>query len=188
MGAAEKLQPQKLTVQEYFELERTSDIRHDYHGGEIVNLAGASKRHNRIIRNLILALDPAIREKGCDIHVEGVMTQVHQMDTFVYPDAVISCEREEDDPYLIESPQIIMEVLSPSTETYDRGLKLKKYMATPSIRQVILISQNETKVEVYKKQSDTFFEVHILSKLEEEIQLTGMNITFSLTDIYRGIS
>ena len=188
MGAAEKLQSQKLTVQEYLELERTSDIRHDYHGGEIVNLAGATIRHNKIIQNILLTTGKKILDKGCHIFSESVMTEIVTVDTFVYPDLVITCEDINMAEYLIVNPQIIIEVMSPSTETYDRGLKLKKYMATPSIRQVILISQNETKVEVYKKQSDTFFEVHILSKLEEEIQLMGMDITFSLNDIYRGLS
>ena len=138
----------RYTVEEYFALEETSDIRHEYYHGEIFPLdtpesrAGGTKRHNLLVQNCGLALRTALRGRGCAIFAENVRVAVDENEHYNYPDVVVSCApADKADPRTVHQPVLIIEVLSASTEARDRGWKFQQYQQLASLQHYLLISQ-----------------------------------------------
>jgi Uma2 family endonuclease len=143
-----------LSPQGYLELERASEIKHELWRGEVFAMAGASYAHNRIVANLLAGLRDALADTTCVALPSDMKVHVPSRDGFVYPDASIVCggpEFFDATNDVLTNPTAVFEVLSDSTERFDRGAKFVGYRSIPSLSECVLISQNERLVEHYTR-------------------------------------
>ncbi len=144
-----------LTEEEYLAIERRAEFRSEFHGGEMFAMAGASRRHNRIVTNLVSALDNQLRERPCNVYSSDMRVKIPATGLYTYPDVVVTCGEEEfaDEEFdILLNPVATIEVLSDSTEAYDRGKKFEHYQSIASLSTYILVSQSAARVEKYVKQ------------------------------------
>jgi Uma2 family endonuclease len=171
-----------LTVKEFLEFEAQSPIRHEYIGGEVFAMSGATTRHNLIVMNVGVKLRQAARPRGCRTFVEAVMLRVNQ-DRCYYPDVIVACGRAAEVEHVVDAPSIVVEVTSPSTRGTDRREKLEAYQRVPSLRLYMIVEQRHRRVFVYSRDDDDTW-------LREEYTGTGdvairaLGITMSLDEIY----
>jgi Uma2 family endonuclease len=178
-------QHDSLTVEEYLKLEESATVRHEYVGGEIFAMVGATKRHNRIIVNITARLWGAARGGDCRVYSEGVKLRVAE-DVIYYPDVMVACGPEGDDPLVEDDPCLVVEVTSPGTETTDRREKLAAYKRMPGLRAYLIAAQDRSWVERHFRvedgpwrRADLVDEGHFLVPCPET--------TLTLAEIYEGL-
>ena len=133
-----------MTPEEYLKWEATQETRHEYIAGEVLAMTGSSKPHNRIALNLATALDSHLEGKGCEVYISDVKMQLAAASAYHYPDLVVTCDRrDQNSTQVVQYPCLIVELLSPSTESYDRGGKFTHYRKLESLQEYVLI-QSET--------------------------------------------
>lgn len=134
-----------LGVEEYLEMEKTATVRHEYVVGEVYAMTGASRRHNRIAGNVYRRLADAAGDGPCRVYMETVKLRIE--DVFYYPDVMVACGEEPEDPYYEDGPCLVVEVLSPKTETTDRREKLAAYRRIPDLKAYLILDQDRARVE-----------------------------------------
>lgn len=186
MGQAE-IQRRFFSVEEYFEMEDSSEIRHEFYNGEVFAMAGGSLNHNRIIQNVSFSLRKSKRNI-CDVFTENVKLELKKGVYYVYPDVMLTCNpfdlRQEK---FISHPNLIVEVLSDSTENYDRKHKLKRYKEISSVQYYMLVSQNEADVELYSRMNEFQWKYEQFTDLKQIIDFDKLGIQMSLSEIYENI-
>lgn len=186
MGLAQR-KPKSYTPEEYLKLERASDTRHEYIDGEIFEMAGAGRQHNRISINLIHRLVTQTRDHNCSVYGSDMRVKVLAEEKYVYPDVVAICgdenyEDEREDNLL--NPMVIFEVLSKSTEAYDRGVKFEAYQSVESLREYILVTQEPFRVEQFVRQDTNVWTYFEFRKAEDVVRLDSIGCELLLSDIY----
>lgn len=141
---------QWISPEEYLALERQAETRSEYLAGEIFAMAGASRTHNLIITNTVVSLGTTLKRRGCDVYTNDMRVEVDPTGLYAYPDVVVVCGQPQfkdanEDTLL--NPTVIMEVLSDSTASYDRGEKFEHYAALPSLTDYLLIAQDRAAIE-----------------------------------------
>ncbi len=177
------------TAEEYLALEEAAEYRSQLYGGEIFAMAGASRRHNVAAGNVYANLHFLLRNRPCEIYQNDMRVKV-SMDFYTYPDIVIVCgepqiERKNGENLL--NPQVIIEVLSPSTEKFDRGEKARLYRLMPSLEEYILISQDAARIEHFVRQQNGGWLLTELSALSDVLELPTISGQVSLSEIYAKI-
>src|SRR5262245_40057900 len=140
---------QRLTIVEYLAFERQSEERHDYLDGENFAMTEASHNHNRITLNIALAIETAIGDRDCEVFANEMRVLTHSR-LFTYPDIVVACGSIQFDDSELDTllnPVLVIEVLSKSTEAYDRVTKLSHYRTIPSLAEVLLVAQDKVHIE-----------------------------------------
>ncbi|WP_310111172.1 Uma2 family endonuclease [Azospirillum sp. BE72] len=170
-----------ITPQDYLAAERTAEVRHEYVDGEIFAMVGASRRHATIVGNLFVALRQAARARGCQACANDVKVRVEAANAFYYPDLVATCAGGGDDPYVVKDPVLVVEVLSDSTEAIDRREKRTNYQKIPSLREIVLVSQTERQVEVYRRDG-AGWTVDMVR--EGPVMLAALDLTIPLEAVY----
>ncbi|OGX90849.1 Uma2 family endonuclease [Hymenobacter coccineus] len=184
MGHAE-LQTRRYTPEEYLALEEKSEVRHEYFDGKIFAMAGASAPHNLIKGNMIAALRPGARQRGCRVFDENMRLAVQEKKYYTYPDIMVSCDPDDRrDPYLIRQPVLIVEVLSPSTSEYDRTEKFKQYQKLPSLRHYLLVSQNAWVVEWFRRDDAGQWIYTLLSEPADVLEIPDLGLGLPLAELY----
>lgn len=179
------LQPRHYTAEEYFALESTGEIRHEFFEGEVFAMAGKSLAHNIIVQNFVLTLRPALRGKRCQVAIETVQLAVEANRHYTYPDVVVSCDaQDQHESRRLYHPVLIVEVLSPSTEAYDRGLKFNQYKKLPSLRHYLLVSQKTWLVEWYQLSEHGVWGHTALAEAADVLVVPELNLTLTLAQIY----
>jgi Uma2 family endonuclease len=176
-----------LTVQEYLDLERRSETKYEYVDGTIVAMVGASPNHNRIQTNLMVNLYPSVDPRGCEVFGGDMKVRIEKLNIYTYPDLTVTCgvpEFTDEQPAALLNPQVIFEILSSATETYDRAGKFARYRRIPSFREYVLISQDLPMVEHYVRQDDGTWVWSAVELLEDSIVLPTLNCTLALSKIY----
>lgn len=142
-----------LSEEEYIQGELISDIRHEYVGGGVYAMVGASDRHGLITGNLFAALRPLVRGTPCQLFMTDMKVRLEPagQTSFYYPDLLLSCDPEDRATYHRSRPCLIVEVLSAATERIDRREKLYAYTSIPSLQEYLLLSQDQTKAEIYRR-------------------------------------
>ncbi len=143
------------TASEYLEWEQHQDLRHEYIGGEIVAMTGASMAHNMIAVNLSAELRTALRSGPCRVFGSDMKLQITPSGPFFYPDISVTCDGQE--PLLghtVSFPRLVVEILLPSTEAFDRGAKFRHYRRLAALQEYVLIDSQETAVEFYRRSTD----------------------------------
>lgn len=177
----------KYTPQEYLALERASQQKNEYFNGEIFAMGGASERHNLIAGNVFASLHTQVKGKPCKVYSSDMRVKISVTGLYTYPDVIALCgeasfEDEQQDTLL--NPNIIIEVLSKSTEGYDRGEKFAHYRKIESVKEYVLISQDKSRVEDYARQSDNQWLMSEVSRLQESLHLPSINCTLLISDVY----
>jgi len=176
------------TVEEYFALQQSKGERYDYWDGTLVELEATTKAHNRIKRNIIQQLPPTLLDQdGCELYDENVMTQLKSQKQYVYPDIVITCHPEDNDPLIVKFPCIIIEILSDGTEQYDRTEKFFKYQRITSVEQCVFVSQKMMAVESFRRAEEGQWFFQALEAPVDELTIPKLNIRISLNQIYQSI-
>ncbi|TMA53915.1 MAG: Uma2 family endonuclease [Deltaproteobacteria bacterium] len=184
-------QPQpRYTPQEYLALERKAEHRSEYFAGEIFAMSGASERHNLIALNVAASLHAQFRNRSYKVYASDMRVKVSATGLYTYPDVVALCgepqfDDEQKDTLL--NPTVIIEVLSPSTEAYDRGDKFGHYRKLASLAEYVLISQDKPHVEHYVRQPDNQWLLSEASSLQDSVQLPSINCTLVLAEIYEKV-
>jgi Uma2 family endonuclease len=179
-----------VTPEEYLANERVAEYKSEYFAGEVFALAGASRGHNLIVTNLIVTVGGKLRGGGCDIYGSDLRVKVIPLGKYTYPDVTIACggqEFEDDREDTLLNPTVIIEVLSDSTEKYDRGVKFEHYRRIVSLREYILVSQGRPLVEQYVRGEDggwIFTEAHGPDGI---LVLSSIGQTLALSDIYNRV-
>ncbi|MFN7660002.1 MAG: Uma2 family endonuclease [Dolichospermum sp.] len=180
-----------FTVEEYLELEQTSDIRHEYFAGEVFAMAGGSKEHNIISGNVYSRLRSRLRGSSCNVFMSDMKVRINlaneNQTIFYYPDVIVSCDTEDQDRYFLNYPCLIIEVLSPSTETIDRREKLLNYRSLASLKEYVLISQDQVKVEVYRQDEKRNWTIQTLINRDDKLHLDSVGLILEMTDIYEDV-
>lgn len=143
-------QPQKMTIEEYLLWELDQDIRYEYINGEVFAMTGGTIPHNDIALNLYRPLYSHLRPRGCRVNVSDVKVRVSSKSPYFYPDLIVSCDRQDLNAHkFIQNPKLIVEVLSPSTTSKDRGEKFRYYLGMPTLQEYLLIDSEKISVERY---------------------------------------
>lgn len=177
----------KLTPEEYLEFERKSEIKHEYFGGEIFAMSGAKRNHNKITTNLSGLIWQHLKGKDCESYANDMRVFVPKTGLYTYPDLVVVCgePKFQDDVFdTLLNPTLLIEVLSDSTESYDRGKKFQHYRSVESLREYVLVSQDEARIEKYVKQGDGFWVLSEASGLEAEIKFDSIDCVIALSEVY----
>jgi Uma2 family endonuclease len=175
-----------LTVEEYLALERSSEIRHEYVDGGMVAMTGGSAEHSLIIGNLVAELRAQLKRRPCRVHPTDLRV-LAPSGLYTYPDVVAVCgesrfEDEHRDTLL--NPTLIAEVLSPSTESYDRGRKFEQYRTLESLREYLLVSQDRPRVEQYLRQDGNLWLFKDVAGLDQVVALPSLECELALAEIY----
>lgn len=176
-----------LTEDEYLAIERRAEFRSEFFEGEMFAVAGASRRHNRIVSNLVITLGNQLRDRPCNVYSSDLRVKIPEAGLFTYPDVVVTCGEEEfaDKEFdTLLNPAVVIEVLSDSTEACDRGRKFGHYQSIESFSNYILVSQNDERVEQYVRQEDGAW---LYTEAHEEGATVGVEAilcTLRLEDVY----
>ncbi len=180
----------RLTLDEYFALERESEERHEFLDGEVVAMGGASWNHGQLGGNLFFALRSRL-PRGCSLQTNDQRVHIPSTGLYTYPDLVALCEppQFQDDTTFdtLLNPRVLVEILSPSTESYDRTTKFDHYRTIPCLREYILVAQDERKVQHYRRQDDSQRWEFVEIKGTGVLDVTSIGVEVSLDEIYAGV-
>ena len=177
----------KMSPDEFLVWERAEEFRHEYRDGLIVAMSGARRAHNLISVNMASELRTALKDRDCEIYASEMRVWVPKTRLYTYPDIVVVCGEPQfvDDEFdTLLNPIVVVEILSESTEGYDRGLKFQNYRSIDSLKEYVLVSQDKASVEKYVKHGDGFWMLSEASGLDNGITLETIDCTLSLTDVY----
>lgn len=188
MSAVHK--PEKLSVAEYFALEEKAERRSEFFDGEMFLMAGASKEHNVLTRNLLGHLFARLQGGRCQVFVADMRVKVDRTGLYTYPDLLIVCGEPEYAPEnrdTLTNPTVVIEVLSDSTERYDRTTKFRHYKALPSLTEYALVAQDEPLVERYTRTPAGRWERDDFVGLDASLELAAAAVRVPLADVYQGV-
>lgn len=180
-----------VTPEEYLAAERKAETRSEYFAGEVFAMVGASKRHNLIAANIIRVLGNGLLERPCNVYPSDMRVKVSATGKYTYPDVVAACEPElfddaENDTLL--NPLVIIEVLSASTEAYDRGKKFEQYQQIASLTEYILVAQEPYRIEQYVRQSDKEWRYSEYHDAGDVIKISVIGCEIALKDAYAKVA
>ena len=179
-----------LSPAEYLRRERLAPFRSEYHRGQIVAMPGTDRIHARIVTNLLTSLDTQLLDRPCNVYSNELRLSIQGGEHYVYPDVVITCGEEtfEDDQFdCLVNPIVLVEILSLSSEGYDRGEKFLNYQQIPSLREYVLVSQSSRRLEVFRKQPDGSWLYQSSPFSPPPLHLESIDCTLSPDEVYRKV-
>lgn len=185
-----------MSLEEYLAREELEDCKHEYVGGSAYAMAGATKSHVSITQALVASLLPAARRRGCRVLSVDMKLQIddgpgredEDLPACYYPDVLVTCSsNDEQQDLVMKEPSVIMEVLSPSTESKDRGVKWRHYQLLKSLQQYWILSQDRRSVDVYTRRGEVW-EFRTYRKEEDELPIACLDVKLSLRDIYQDVT
>jgi Uma2 family endonuclease len=181
-------QPQRrLSPQEYLAIERKSSAKHEYYRGELFAMSGASRYHNLISGNCYASLHSQLSNRACEVYANDMRVKVSRTGLYTYPDVAVTCQKPhfEDEVFdTLVNPQVIIEVLSDSTESYDRGKKFEQYRDIEALREYLLITQDRPHVDHFKRGGDGVWSLGDATGLHAEVHLPTIDCLLRLADVY----
>lgn len=178
-----------ISVAEYLAGERTADTKHEYYAGEVFAFAGGSEQHNLIIANVLASLHAQLRRRTCTVYPNDMRVKISRTGLYTYPDVVAVCGKaqfEDDDRDTLLNPTVIVEVLSPSAESYDRGKKFQNYRTIEDLKEYLLIAQ-DSRIEHYIRQDDQQWLLSEAISPDSTIDLPSIGCTLALLDVYEKV-
>lgn len=181
---------ERFTPDQYLAMERAAQYKSEYIDGEIIAMAGASEPHNLIVTNIVIELGVQLRGRPCRIYTSDMRVDVRESGLYAYPDVIALCEPilSDDQQDNLRNPTVIIEVLSKSTEPYDRGKKFMKYRRIESLLEYVLVAQDKTQVEHYVRQPNGGWLLSESTTLGGEIYLSSIDSHLKLSAIYDKVS
>ncbi len=176
----------RISPEEYLTLERQAETKSEYLDGEIFAMSGASRKHNRLNLNLAFALDSQLKAKGCEVYASEMRVKMTETGLYTYPDVVVACgepQFEDAEVDTLLNPQLIIEVLSKSTQDYDRGTKFVHYRALASLMEYVLVAQDRVHVEHYLRQSGAWLLTET-DRQDDIVELPSVGARLALAEVY----
>jgi Uma2 family endonuclease len=174
-----------FTPAEYLAWEEQQEFRHEYVDGEVYAMTGGTINHSKIAVNLTIALGNHLRGSGCQILNSDAKVQIAASNSYVYPDVSVTCDaRDRHADKFISHPCLIIEVLSPTTEAYDRGDKFRLYRRSPDLQEYVLVNTNEICLDVYQRNERNRWEL-ISYGVGDLVEFKSVNCTFPLAEPLR---
>ena len=187
---SQQIQPY-ISPQEYLRLERQSEYKSEYVNGQIFAMTGASRKHNLITTNISRELSQQLKGRPCEVYAVDMRVKVRATGLYTYPDVAVACgEPEFEDDFIdtLLNPTLLVEVLSPSTERYDRIAKSSYYRTMESLAEHLLVAQDEIRVEQYVKQPNGEWLLFEFLALDSTVQLPSIGCSLQLSEVYDRIS
>lgn len=176
-----------LSESEYLAYEAQSPVRNEYIAGEIFAMTGASIRHNVIAGNLFAELRSHLKGTPCRALIEGVKLRLRKEQSYFYPDVMVTCENRlqelDSQQQTVEEPVVVIEITSPSTEAIDRREKLRAYRTLPSLKEYLIVSQDQAQVEIFRRRGDSGWDI-ITYEPGDTVEITSLELKISIIDIY----
>lgn len=186
------LQPlARLTAEQYLSQERQSETKSEYFNGEIFAMAGASREHNQISVNLVRVLGNQLLEKPCGVYSSDMKVRIEKARKYTYPDIVVACqmERFEDEHRdVLLNPVAIIEILSDSTEAYDRGRKFLHYQLLDSLIVYLLVSQDAPRIEMFTRHENNAWLYTEFHGLDAIVKIESIGCSLRLGDVYHKVN
>ncbi|MHB2018389.1 MAG: Uma2 family endonuclease [Candidatus Xenobia bacterium] len=176
----------RLTPEEYLAIDRRAEQKSEYFAGRMFAMGGASRQHVDIVANVTRELGTQFKGRPCHVYPSDMRVKVSQTGLYTYPDASAVCEPAFEDAKgdTLLNPMVVFEVLSPSTEAYDRGDKAAHYRRCASVQEYVLISQDRVRVEHFARQRDGSWRLTEQTALTDLLELTSIACTLPLAEIY----
>ena len=176
----------RLSEQEYLQGELTSEIRHEYVDGEVYAMAGAGEAHNLIALNVASKLRDFARGGPCRVFISGMKLHVQTWKAYYYPDIMVTCDQSDNHSYFKERPSLVVEVLSPGTESTDRREKMLAYRTIPALREYLLVATDKRQVELYRRDEQDEWQLAVVSQ-DEPLLLESVGASLTLDEIYEDV-
>lgn len=181
----------RMTEAEYLAFERASDIRHEYLDGHVYAMTGASRAHNLISTYTAASLINQLRGRPCEVYASDMRVRVSATGLYTYPDVTVVCGNPQFADSALDTllnPVLVIEVLSPSTESYDRGKKFQHYRQLESLREYVLISQDSPRIERFLRQDDGTWLLTDAAGLDASLELASVACTLALAEVYEKVT
>ncbi len=181
---------ERIGSEEYLRLERKSEIRHEYIDGELFSMTGASFEHNQISANIVRVLGNQFLEKPCYVFSSDMKVRIPEIEKYTYPDIVVACEEasfEDDNNEVLLNPLAIFEILSDSTEAYDRGKKFAHYRLLQSLAEYVLVSQHDCRVEKFWRRDDHTWIYKEYRNMEHVLEMDSFDCGLPIVEMYRKV-
>jgi Uma2 family endonuclease len=179
-----------LTPAEYLAFERAAEYKHEYVGGRVYAMTGASREHNVITINVLASLHAQLCGRPCETYPSDMRVKVSETGMYTYPDVVVACGEpafEDASVDTLLNPTAIVEVVSPSTEAYDRGEKFAHYRRLASLREYVLVAQDRVRVEHYVRRGEQWLLTE-LAGLDATLPLESLGCALALADVYERVT
>jgi Uma2 family endonuclease len=179
----------KITIEEYLQFEKATDIKHEYYRGEVFAMSGAKPRHNVIAKNLMRDIATALRGKPCQPYGSDMRINIPENTLFTYPDISIICGEVVPSGYdedTATEPIVIIEILSESTRGYDRISKFQLYRDIPALREYILIDSESIHIEAFRINSNNHWELEEYKTISGELVIPSVQVNVPIAFIYEG--
>lgn len=177
---------EKLTLSAFLEWENAQETRHEFYRGEVFAMVGVRRPHGRVVANLVHALMSALDGSACQVFNEGMKLQVAD-DAILYPDVFVTCDKADLVTEMVfRAPTLVIEVLSPSTEEYDRSRKFALYRRLESLREYVLVNPDTKRIESFVRGADGLYVLHDMSE-GEEARFRSMDIAIPMAAIFAGL-
>jgi Uma2 family endonuclease len=179
-----------VTAEEYLAAERLSETRSEYLDGGVFPMTGASFNHGRIVINIATELVIQLRGQNCDVLATDMKVRIQESRKFFYPDVLVVCgdpQFHDERTDIILNPDLVIEVLSPSTEAFDRGTKFEAYRTVKSLNEYVLVSQDKPMVEQYVRNNDGSWKFTEAVGLESSLSLPSIGCTLNLAAVYKRV-
>lgn len=179
---------ERMTVEEYLAAELESDVRHEFHGGVLIPMPGESVDHNRIAGNLYVALHAHLRGTPCNVFINGVKVHVdiRVKELFYYPDVFVACEPSDNDPLFRRGPRLIIEVLSPASESKDEVEKYFAYQYIPALQEYLIVNSDPRRPEtrLFRRQAQWLLQEGDIAGAGGEVYLRSIDWRLPLAQVY----
>ena len=180
-----------VSPEEYLRLERQAEYKSEYLNGEIFAMSGASREHNLLTVNIGRELSQQLRSRPCEAYMSDMRVKVRSVGLYTYPDVIVVCGEPQFEDHEVDTllnPTLLIEVLSPFTERYDRIAKTSYYRTIDSLAEHLLVAQHEIRLEQYTKQPDERWALSEYTSLDTLVQLPSIDCSLKLSDVYDKIS
>ncbi len=177
-----------LTPDEYLQLEAESAVKHEYVGGEILAMAGASDVHVTIAGNLFALLRSHVRGTNCRVYIADMKARIEARNCFYYPDVMVTCDaRDTETSTFKRFPKLIVEVLSDSTEAFDRGDKFTDYQALDTLEEYVIINTRHQRVECFRRTPDNLWLLQTYTAESERFELQSIEFSDAIAALYEDV-
>lgn len=183
-------QVERLTVAEYLERERTAPLKSEFFAGEVFAMASGSPQHSLVATNLAAEFRRQLKGRGCFVFNSDLRVKVESSGLWTYPDLTIVCGRlrlAEEDPESVVNPTVLAEVLSDSTESYDRGAKFRNYVQIPTLQEYVLVSQSEPRIEQFVRQAGGPWLWSEATGLGATSEVSSLGVRIALAEVYADV-
>jgi Uma2 family endonuclease len=180
-----------LSPEEYLARERLAEIKSEYYDGEVFAMSGGSQAHSKIAVNAAGSLNAQLADRPCDVYNSDMRVQVAEEGPYTYPDVTVVCDEAQfadADVDTLLNPTLVVEVLSPTTEAWDRGGKFERYQQIASLQEYLLIAQDRPRVEQYARQAEGQWLLTVTSGLDGVVSLPAIECQLALRELYRKVS